>query len=314
MTETYILVATFVGVLIFSTVMISRLARGRQLRSRLSEAAEDKTGEASFLDEQTFSELQPEYHEKVKNYYDVVRNDQNTDSLRNRLIRAGYFSPNALFRYQVLRIIVSATALTLAFLFIDYFFPAVAQATAIFIAMFVSAFVFFLCNVILERMGVSKERKYRRLFPDFMDMLIVCVDAGLSVEAAVDRVAREFMSTHQDFGMHLSIMMLEVRGGRRLRDALSNFADRLQIEEAKSLAILFRQSEELGSSVTKSLRVYSNEMRQTRVLRAEEKANALPIKMLFPLATFLFPMSLIIVLVPIMMRLGAMLLGLSPGR
>jgi tight adherence protein C len=146
-----------------------------------------------------------------------------------------------------------------------------------------------------------------------MGMLIVCVDAGLSIEAAADPVAREFMVIRPDFGIHLSTMMLEVRGERRLRDTLANLADRLRVEEVKSLAVLFRQSEELGSSVTKSLRVYSRQMRQMRVLRAEEKANSLPIKMLFPLAAFLFPMSLIIVLVPIVMRVVSMLVVLAPA-
>ena len=121
------------------------------------------------------------------------------------------------------------------------------------------------------------------------------------------------METRPDFGLHLSIMMLEVRGGRRLRDALANLATRLRIDEARALAVLFRQSEELGTSVTKSLRVYSKEMRQMRILRAEEKANSLPIKMLFPLATFLFPVSLIIVLVPIVIRITTLLKGLTPG-
>ncbi|WP_246684352.1 type II secretion system F family protein [Mesorhizobium sp. B2-6-5] len=199
------------------------------------------------------------------------------------------------------------------FLVFEHYLVSVSRTMAILISMLGGGFVFFIAGVVLERMGVAKEKAYRRVFPDFMDMLIVCVDSGLSVEAAADRVAREFMSTRPDFGLHLTIMMLEVRGGRRLRDALTNLATRLRIDEARSLAVLFRQSEELGSSVTKSLRVYSKEMRQMRILRAEEKANALPVKMLFPLAVFLFPLSLIIVLVPIMMRVVSMLKVMTPG-
>ncbi|MGO7388816.1 type II secretion system F family protein, partial [Rhizobium ruizarguesonis] len=93
----------------------------------------------------------------------------------------------------------------------------------------------------------------------------------------------------QDFGLHLSIMMLEVRGGRRLREALANLAVRLRIDEARALSVLFRQSEVLGTSVTQTLRVYCKEMRDLRIIRAEEKANALPVKMLLPLGAFLFP-------------------------
>ena len=85
----------------------------------------------------------------------------------------------------------------------------------------------------------------------------------------------------------------------------------MQIDEARSLSVLFRQSEELGSSVTQTLRVYSAEMREMRIIRAEEKANALPIKMLLPLGAFLFPISLIIVLVPVTMRIIQLLLSLT---
>jgi tight adherence protein C len=178
--------------------------------------------------------------------------------------------------------------------------------------MIAAGFAFFLSNVILERWGDKREIEYRKIFPDFMDTMIVCLDAGLSVEAAVDRVSLEFMkSSKKDFGLHLAIMMLEVRGGRRFRDALSNFARRLRIQEAQSLAVLFRQSEELGASVTKTLRVFSQEMRDKRMIRAEEKANTLPIKMLFPLAAFLFPMSILIVLVPVFMKVVILLKSLA---
>jgi tight adherence protein C len=90
-------------------------------------------------------------------------------------------------------------------------------------------------------------------------------------------------------------MMLEVRAGKRLREALQAFADRVDIDEARSLSILFKQSEELGASITQTLRVFSEEMRHARVIRAEEKANVLPVKMLVPLGVFMFPVMLIVV-------------------
>jgi tight adherence protein C len=190
--------------------------------------------------------------------------------------------------------------------------PETSIVAATIASLIVSGVSFVLCNVILERIGVRKEVEYRKSFPDFMDTLIVCVDAGLSVEAAIDRVSKEFLkSSKRDFGLHLAIMMLEVRGGRRLRDALSNFAKRLQIEEAQALAVLFRQSEELGSSVTQTLRVFSEEMREKRMIRAEEKANLLPLKMLIPLSLFLFPISILIVLVPIVLTVIRLLVSIS---
>ncbi|ESY51669.1 MULTISPECIES: type II secretion system F family protein [unclassified Mesorhizobium] len=313
MNETLILLATFVGVLLFSTVIVGRIASQREMASRLTDAASDSDAVGGSY-YSTASEITDDrYGVFVKNYFNVVRKDANSNSLPNRLLRAGFFSPQASTIFQTARAVISVLVLLGTFLVFEHYLVSVSRPLAILISMLCGGLVFFIHGIVLERMGVAKEKAYRRIFPDFMDMLIVCVDAGLSVEAAADRVAREFMSTRPDFGLHLSIMMLEVRGGRRLRDALTNLATRLRIDEARSLAVLFRQSEELGSSVTKSLRVYSKEMRQMRILRAEEKANALPIKMLFPLATCLFPLSLIIVLMPIIMRVASMLKSMTPG-
>lgn len=100
-----------------------------------------------------------------------------------------------------------------------------------------------------------------------------------------------------------AIMTLQMRAGKPLRDALRELADRIGIDEARSLAVLFRQSEELGTSLTEALRVYSDEMRTQRILRAEEKANALPVKMVLPLGLCVFPVVLMIVMLPVILRM-----------
>jgi tight adherence protein C len=312
-TEFLILGATFLGVLLFSTLVVSSIARRREVSTRLADADVAGAGAGAGPIPELNDLGGAEQSVAIRHYFDVIRKDTNPNSLPNRLLRAGFFSPQAGSAFQALRAASAIALFVGVFLLFDLYFPRLSRGTTIAISMMVGASAFFGANILLERMGVAKEKAYRRLFPEFLDMLIVCVDAGLSIEAAADRVAREFLVTRPDFGLHLSIMMLEVRGGRRLRDALANLGTRLRIQEAKSLATLFRQSEELGSDVTKSLRVYSKEMRQLRMLRAEEKANALPIKMLLPLGAFLFPLSLIIVLVPILMRVIGLLGGMGPG-
>ena len=126
-------------------------------------------------------------------------------------------------------------------------------------------------NFILDSFGTKQEERYRRSFPDFMDIIIVCADAGLSLEAGVARVAKEMLNTNREIGIHLSIMMLEIRAGKRLRDSLATFAERLALDEARSLATVFKQSEELGSSLTDTLRVFSHEMRRARITRPRKK-------------------------------------------
>ncbi|MET4690650.1 type II secretion system F family protein [Sinorhizobium fredii] len=301
----------FFSVMIFSVAASEVVFRRREVGVRLTEAkaraAGDDFGDGAIAD------LGEAENRLIRRYFEITLRDSNANSTQNRLIRAGYFSANAVTTFQAIRAIVCMGMLVLTVWALNRFLPETSRFMTLIIAMFAAGMTFVLVNIYIDRRGNAKEREYRRLFPDFMDMLIVCLDAGMSLEAAANRVAREFVSKKQDFGLHLSIMMLEVRGGRRLREALANLAARLRIDEARALSVLFRQSEELGTSVTQTLRVYSKEMRDLRIVRAEEKANALPIKMLLPLGAFLFPVSLVIVLVPIVIRVISLLIGLTPA-
>ncbi|MDF0699511.1 type II secretion system F family protein [Rhizobium sp. MC63] len=302
----------FFAVLIFTAAASELFFRQREVSVRVSKSSAAAREEFQ-LGDTTIADLGEAENRLIRRYFEITRRDTNVNSTQNRLIRAGYFAAGAVTTFQVVRAVICIGMLVAAVWAANRIAPAMSQMAVLIIAMFAAGATFILVNIYIDRRGAAKEREYRRLFPDFMDMLIVCLDAGMSIEAAANRVAREFVDKQQDFGLHLSIMMLEVRGGRRLREALANLATRLRIDEARALSVLFRQSEELGTSVTQTLRVYSNEMRDLRVVRAEEKANALPVKMLLPLGAFLFPVSLLIVLVPIIMRVVSLLVGMKPG-
>ncbi|MDK1490769.1 type II secretion system F family protein [Sinorhizobium sp. 7-81] len=303
----------FFSVLIFSAAASEVVFRRREVGLRLSETKTRARGDELHVGDGAIADLGEAENRLIRRYFDITRSDTNPNSTQNRLIRAGYFSANAVTTFQMIRAIICIGVMVLAVWAFNRFFPEISRVATLLGAMFAAGAAFILVNIYIDRRGDAKERDYRRLFPDFMDMLIVCLDAGMSIEAAANRVAREFVAKQQDFGLHLSIMMLEVRGGRRLREALANLATRLRIDEARALSVLFRQSEELGTSVTQTLRVYSKEMRDLRIVRAEEKANALPIKMLLPLGAFLFPVSLVIVLVPVVIRVVSLLAGMAPG-
>ncbi|MDK1389212.1 type II secretion system F family protein [Sinorhizobium sp. 8-89] len=303
----------FFSVLIFSAAASEVVFRRREVGVRLSETKTRAGGDELHVGDGAIADLGEAENRLIRRYFDITRRDTNPNSTQNRLIRAGYFSANAVTTFQMIRAIICIGVMVLAVWAFNRFFPEISRVATLLGAMFAAGATFILVNIYIDRRGDAKERDYRRLFPDFMDMLIVCLDAGMSIEAAANRVAREFVAKQQDFGLHLSIMMLEVRGGRRLREALANLATRLRIDEARALSVLFRQSEELGTSVTQTLRVYSKEMRDLRIVRAEEKANALPIKMLLPLGAFLFPVSLVIVLVPVVIRVVSLLAGMAPG-
>jgi len=150
-------------------------------------------------------------------------------------------------------------------------------------------------------------QRYRQLFPDLLDLLVVCIDAGLSLEAALDRVTGEVINQNRVFGLNLMMMAAEMRAGRSTIDALESLADRLAVDEAHSLVLVLRQSIELGSDIGDTLRIFSDEMRDKRVLRAEENANKLPVKMSLPLGLFIFPVVLLVVTLPVGIRMATLL-------
>ena len=140
-------------------------------------------------------------------------------------------------------------------------------------------------------------------FPDFMDLLVVCADAGLSMEASLDRVGRELSDSYPLLNANLQMTNLEIRARRTMSDALEHLGDRLGIEEARSFATLIQQSAELGSSITEALRVYSDDMRHKRLSRAEEKAYALPAKLTVPMMVCIFPALFVVILLPVFVQL-----------
>jgi tight adherence protein C len=124
---------------------------------------------------------------------------------------------------------------------------------------------------------------------------------------AIERVSRELAPTYPFFGMCLQLASLELRAGRQLTEAFDNLSQRVGIEEAHNLGSLLKQSEELGTSLSEALRVYSDEMRDKRMARAEEKAHALPAKLSVPLMVFIFPMILVVILLPAFVRISTMM-------
>src|SRR5207247_11289367 len=126
--------------------------------------------------------------------------------------------------------------------------------------------------------------------------------SGLSMEAALDRVGRELSDSYPSLSANSYMTTLELRAGRTLGEALEHFGDRLGLEEARSFATLLQQSEELGSSMTDALRVYSDDMRHQRLSRAEEKAYSLPAKLSVPLTLCVFPVVIIVIMLQVFVR------------
>ncbi|MBA3448110.1 MAG: type II secretion system F family protein [Pseudaminobacter sp.] len=230
---------------------------------------------------------------------------ENVARLRMKLIQAGQMDPGAVGRFFVIRFAGFLTGAVGAFL-IDRWFGGGSAAMSRWTFIIMSGGAgYFLPGVVLTFQVRAKMREYRNGFPDFMDLMIVCADAGMSMEAGIERVSKELFITYPSLSQNLQLVSLELRAGRSLDDALKSLADRLSLNEVRSFATLLQQSKELGTSLSGALRVFSDEMRHKRMSMAEEKAHALPAKMSVPVTVCILPVVLMIAIIPIIVKMTA---------
>ena len=224
--------------------------------------------------------------------------------LRRDLVKAGFFRNDALNHYIFARMALVIVLPTIAYILMQVFFADV-HIFLKFGALLVSLLIGIVgADAYIARRQRILSEGYRRVFPDLLDLLTVCVDAGLSLEASLDRVTGEIAKQNRELGLNLLMVSAEMRAGRSTVDSLESLADRLGLDEARSFVLVLRQSVELGSDVGEALHVFSDEMRGKRLLRAEEAANKLPVKMTLPMGLFIFPVILLVIMLPIAIRLG----------
>jgi tight adherence protein C len=162
---------------------------------------------------------------------------------------------------------------------------------------------FFLPDIWLQRRIVKRKEKLFEGFPDALDLLAVCVEAGMGLDAATVRVAKEIELTNKPLSEELKLLNLELRAGKSRRDALRDLAMRTDLEDIRNLTTLLIQTDKFGGSITKALRVYSDTFRTKRYQRAEETAAKIPVKLTFPLALFIFPSLFVVILGPAAIRI-----------
>jgi tight adherence protein C len=227
--------------------------------------------------------------------------------LRKDLIRAGFFRPDAINYYIFARLLTVIVLPILAYIFAEQFMTNrewYLKLSLVMIAMLLGVVG---PDAYIARRQRRLHERYRITFPDMLDLMVVCLDAGLSLEAALNRVSSDVMRQNRQLGSNLMLLGAEMRAGRSTVDALDSIAGLLGLDEARSLVAMLRQSVELGTDVGDALRVFSDEMRDRRLLRAEERANQLPVKMVGPLGLCIFPVILGLVMLPVIIRLISVL-------
>jgi tight adherence protein C len=238
----------------------------------------------------------------TKHYAATEKDKGDMKVLRRRLVQAGIFDANAVGYFFVARTALAVGLALAAFVVVPMFTSL--QSSMFWLIVIVGGIVGYVGpSMYIDRRISQRRNEHRAGFPDFMDLLVVCADSGLSMEAALERVGREIGDSYPSLCANIHMANLEIRAGRTMTEALEHLGDRLGLDEARSFATLIQQSAELGSSITDALRVYSDDMRHKRLSRAEEKAYSLPAKLSVPMMVCIFPVLFVVILLPVIVRL-----------
>ena len=168
---------------------------------------------------------------------------------------------------------------------------------------------FYLPELWLRGRMAGRKGMLSRGFADVLDLLVVCVEAGMGLDAAIKRVAEEIKRSNKAWSDELKLYNLELRAGKSRRDALKNLAIRTDIEDVNSFATSLIQTDKFGTSLAQALRVYSDTFRTKRYQRAEEKAARLPVKLVFPAILFIFPSLFVAIAGPAAIRVYQVLIN-----
>ena len=288
------------GTLAFSVMAALRVRSAVKKRTSRILSEQERASQGRSLQDSSAKALTKLLEYTTKHYSET--NQEHMKVLRRRLVQAGIYDPRGVAFFFIGRTALAIGVAAAIFIFLPLMKPV---GGSLFWLLIVAGGVagYVGPSMYVDRRISARTLQHRSGFPDFMDLLVVCADSGLSLEASFERVGREIGQGYPSLSANIHLTNLEIRAGRALKEALENFADRLALEEARAFATLINQSIDLGSSITDAMRVYSDDMRHKRLSRAEEKAYALPAKLAVPMMVCIFPVLFVVILLPVIVRL-----------
>ncbi|MBN9133115.1 MAG: type II secretion system F family protein [Nitrosospira multiformis] len=237
-----------------------------------------------------------------------------TSVLRTRFMHAGYHARSVPMVYFAAKAGLALVLPAIFLLYVGIGRLELSTNAVLFVLLSLAAFGYYLPNMVLARLVSQRKRELFESFPDAIDLMTVCVEAGLGLDAAMVRVAEEMRLRSKALAGELHLVSLELRAGRTREQALRNLAMRTGVEEIEALVSMLVQADRFGTSVAASLRVHSDTLRTTRRLRAEEAAAKIALKLLFPLIFFIFPSLLLVLMGPAFINIYRVLLPTLGGQ
>jgi len=295
-------------ILLFAFGFLSKLSRKDVFKNRLSQLTQHKNrlvaGEEG--DQKIYSRPEDMKYRKVRDFLDKIQRSSSGEQkkLSQLFEKAGLKTQNASLMYGLAKIIMIFPPAIITGLIVYYYtdWSIIFKILAVLLAALVGSY---LVDFILRQMVNSRQEKIQKAFPEALDLMVICTEAGLSLSATVQRVAREIGQISPDLGYELAVLSIELNMLSDRRKALKNFSDRLDSPHFKAIITNLTQSEQYGTPIAQSMRIISEEFRADRLLKAEEKAAKLPVYLTLPTMLFIFPSLYVVILGPAIINVFA---------
>jgi tight adherence protein C len=222
------------------------------------------------------------------------------------LIQAGYRSPQHMTIFRGLRVLFAALGFLSVFVFTGFNSPLLLLG--------VTAFGFFIPRFLLKKKLQERQRRLQLGLPDALDLTVICVEAGLSLDQAMMRVGEDLGTAHPELSGEFHLFDLETRAGKPRVEALRNLAERTGVDDIRSLVGTLIQTDRFGTSIAQALRVHSDSLRTERRQRAEEQAAKTTVKMIIPLVLFVMPSLIFVTVGPAVIQLMHIFMPVTAGK
>jgi tight adherence protein C len=283
-----VLIAVFTCVILAGYGVFLLVSDGAAVRRRMAHGTGEKAADGGAFDAALI---------RIGNRLAPADRRKMSDT-RLLLIRAGHWNPSALPTFYGARVLTGVAGCIAAALLLTMLDKSLSGVLMVAFAAASAGIGYLLPSFYISFVAKRRMEAFRNGFPDALDLLLVCVEAGLGLDQAMGRVAEEMTETHPIVSEHFEKVNAELRAGKTREDALQDFGRRLGIEEVATFASLLVQTSRLGASIGDALRVAADEMRADRLLRAEERAAKLPVKIALPLVMFLLPSLMSALMLP----------------
>lgn len=295
--------------------IMGRAANHEKMRRRLDKLTSDAGGHGTMNGTRSDFEKEGAFVVRVLEPVGgliLPKEDWQKSGMQKQLVHAGYRSPEAIMVLLGAKLLSALALPAMAGVFWSLYGTAdYPMGSPLVLAglILTSLIGFILPDFVLQKRINARRLKMTEGFPDALDMLVVCVEAGLGLDAAITRVATELRMSHPELANELELNSLETRAGKSREEALKALSERMGVEEVQAMVTLLIQSDKFGTSIGIALRGYAEEMRGKRIQRAREKAAKLPVKMLFPVMVFIFPALFLVILGPAVVTMANNMVG-----